>query len=660
VVSPDGGQPRKIETGLDARHLKVDWSRDGERIAFTASQGGEPELWLMENFLPKVEPKSMTVRQVWSGGEADACGAPSSDGRYLSCTDWKTGNLAVYDIATGQRRLLTEDGYLGGDSPNRMVLNSKWSPDNRQIVYDLYIVPTYGEDDIRGHVELRIVGLNGSAPRILFSDKDVVWAQSYDWSPDGSQILACFSHKDGTIRNAMVSVADGSVQPLASPGPYYPKNMRFSPNGRYIAYDRPQGKDARAYDLAVISTDGRQETPLVEHPADDRLVGWTPDGKGIVFLSNRTGDLSLWHIQAVNGEPHGAPTLVRSAVSGVPLGLSRQGSFYYYISGQQLNVYVTEIDPRTGEIIAPPTIAINTFEGSNMFPAYSPDGRYMAYISMRSPASPGSWLGSRSIPGRPVLCIRRLEDGMVREVPTEISPDGPPRWSPDAQSILIFAFSEDNSRGIYRVDVHSGQVTPIVVGEAIHGQYEWSQDGNAIFFVRDHRKVSGCQILVYDLQSGQERGLYREPSRVRFAISISPDGRWLAFLNNRGTKRVLRVIPTAGGETRDLHTWENQGGSAYIWHTWSADGKYIFIPIWPRTDDGSGASNAENNRWVLCRIPLTGGEPERLGVEMYARALTAHPDGSHVAFSASSRIKNAEGIWVLENFLSPAVAQGSK
>ena len=52
VVSPDGGEPEIIKTGLDARHLKIDWSRDGKRIAFTASRGGEPELWLMENFLP--------------------------------------------------------------------------------------------------------------------------------------------------------------------------------------------------------------------------------------------------------------------------------------------------------------------------------------------------------------------------------------------------------------------------------------------------------------------------------------------------------------------------------------------------------------------------------------------------------------------------------
>ncbi len=53
VVSRDGGEPKIIKTGLDARHLKIDWSGDGKHIAFTASQGGEPELWLMEDFLPE-------------------------------------------------------------------------------------------------------------------------------------------------------------------------------------------------------------------------------------------------------------------------------------------------------------------------------------------------------------------------------------------------------------------------------------------------------------------------------------------------------------------------------------------------------------------------------------------------------------------------------
>jgi len=52
VVSPDGGEPEEIETGLDAKAGHVSWSPDGKKLAFTAIKGGEEELYLMENFLP--------------------------------------------------------------------------------------------------------------------------------------------------------------------------------------------------------------------------------------------------------------------------------------------------------------------------------------------------------------------------------------------------------------------------------------------------------------------------------------------------------------------------------------------------------------------------------------------------------------------------------
>ena len=55
TVAVNGGNPQEINTGLDAIHLKIDWSKDGKKIAFGATQGGEHELWLMEDFLPLVK-----------------------------------------------------------------------------------------------------------------------------------------------------------------------------------------------------------------------------------------------------------------------------------------------------------------------------------------------------------------------------------------------------------------------------------------------------------------------------------------------------------------------------------------------------------------------------------------------------------------------------
>jgi len=55
VVPANGGEPREIETGVltgKARNFHLDWSPDGEKLAFSVQLGGEPEFWLIENFLP--------------------------------------------------------------------------------------------------------------------------------------------------------------------------------------------------------------------------------------------------------------------------------------------------------------------------------------------------------------------------------------------------------------------------------------------------------------------------------------------------------------------------------------------------------------------------------------------------------------------------------
>jgi len=53
IIAPDGGDPVEVKTGMSAETAKIGWSPDGKKIAFAHWTGGNHELWLMENFLPK-------------------------------------------------------------------------------------------------------------------------------------------------------------------------------------------------------------------------------------------------------------------------------------------------------------------------------------------------------------------------------------------------------------------------------------------------------------------------------------------------------------------------------------------------------------------------------------------------------------------------------
>jgi Tol biopolymer transport system component len=61
--------------------------------------------------------------------------------------------------------------------------------------------------------------------------------------------------------------------------------MGFSPDGRYIAADGPGPDGTR--DLYLLDVNTAEVRPVLEGQANDRFMGWLPDGSGLVFLSDR-------------------------------------------------------------------------------------------------------------------------------------------------------------------------------------------------------------------------------------------------------------------------------------------------------------------------------------------------------------------------------------
>jgi Tol biopolymer transport system component len=588
-----------------------------------------------QSVIAKTE-KEFNIRKVWSGPLTDVLGAPSPDGRYLSFVDWMTGDLAIRDLSTGENRRLTNKGSW--QESRELALFSKWSPDGKKIVYNWL-----NKEEL---FDLRIVGLDSPKPQILYSVKEKEYAHPFGWSPDGKSILAaCTGQK--SMQLGLISVADGSFHILLEDisnreWAGYPPVITFSPDGKYLAYDYPQDEDIQKRDIYIISVEDKIETPLISHPMNEMLLGWAPDGKWIFFASDRTGTLDAWIVRVDKGELKQSSEMIKRDLGLIqPLGFTQNGSFFYGISNRMIDIYTTSIDPDTGEILSPAKKVTQRFEGSNRSPAYSSDGKYLAYISVRGPGPLR----------RNILCIRDIQTGKERDINPELNSFDYPRWSPDSRYISVEVEDKGGHFGIYRIDVQTGAVDPIVQvdpGIRIYS-HRWSKDGKTIFYTRSDPDAKGLRdlmsssIYVHDIVKGEEKVLSGSPNDAK-DIDMSPDGQWLALLN-RDEKRVLRVIPTSGGEPQAIYSFEHQG-NPIISPTWIGGGKYILF-YQEKPDSDEAVTTCE-----LVRIPAEGGEPQRLGLVMTEfRHFSVHPDGQKIVFhSMGSKMRWPE-VWVMENFL---------
>ncbi len=569
----------------------------------------------------------------------DAYGSVSPDGQFVSSLDWTAGaNIVVRDLRTGEKRQLTDSGW---DSEGRAWL-STISPDAKHVAYGW----TSWQRD---WAELRIVGLDGSPPRVLYRDETIQWVDPHGWSPDGSQILTMLS-TGGTGQIALVSVVDGSVRVLKSVDRLgSPRTMSFSPDGQYIAYDHPVQEGSAQRDIFVMSADGSRETSVVRHPSDDRLFGWSPDGTRILLASDRSGTWDAWAVPVRDGAAHGEAERIQQDIGWVSwiLGVTPDGDVYYGVSDWINDVYVTSLDPQTGKLGSPDKIVSHV--GWNTSVEWSPDGEALVYAR---------GVGVDEVYSL-VLGIRSLATGEERLFPLELSRFGghtfEPHWAPDGRAVLAQGRDPEGRQGIYRIDAGTGHVTPILAGTATNSNVgstsvewpAWSRDGRLIVA----RWIEGGPqiIVVRELDTGRERELVRYAEAMVSHLTVSPDGRQVAFVStdrwdseNPGTTR-LRVIPTSGGEARELLELPPpppQMSVGPVGLAWTPDSRHLIY--------ATSRTGAEP-QMELWRIATDGGQPESLGLVMEGLApygLSVHPDGERIAFTAGTEIRSE--LWVLE------------
>jgi Tol biopolymer transport system component len=572
----------------------------------------------------------MVVRRLWySQDNLEFWGGPSPDGRYMTYVDWWTGDLALHDFTTGEDRHLTDEASL--DESEFAVLSAV-SPDGERVAYSW----ENGQYD-----ELRVLRIDGSGHRVLYSN-EAMNIHPVEWSADGSQILVGIdSFADRTKQIGLVSVAEGSLRVLKSLDRRGAFEESLSPDGRYVIYDFPTDVGFSERDIYLIDTTTSDEEVLVEHPANDLVLGWAPDGEHVLFASDRGGTLGGWLLPMANGKAAGEARLVKPELWRInPLGFARNGSYFYGVRMAMFDVYLAAIDPETGQLLGQPTRVSQNYFGSNGSPEWSPDGRYLAYISERSP---------RGTPGYDALVIHSTENGEVRELRPKLGSLTWQRWAPDGGSILVRSSDQENRSGLFSIDVQTGDVRPLIYfgDDEYHLNAEWRADGKALV-VRTFAS-DGTRLGIRDLETGNEQVIYRvsHPEKlIKRDFAVSPDGLQLAFALRGDGDVGLMVIPVTGGEPRRLVRFTTGEPEPFFIY-WSLDGQYLYYVR-------LGGSEGEEKKG-LWRIPAGGGMPEQLHwlMEVSALAMRFHPDGRRVALT---RVEGTGSeVWVLEDFL-PATA----
>ena len=565
----------------------------------------------------------VATRRIWVAGQNAPVGI-SPDGRYAVYVPPDSGDLWLRDLQSGEQRRITREasGAAMGDA---LI-----SPDGKQIAYDWRV---------GGCDEVHVSALDGSSMRVIRPCQEpgeymIVGA----WMPDGHRILATsYDPRDGASRRHVVSLPEGTVrnigQPVRESGLQSRQYLDWghpSPDGRHIAYGLKG-------DISIYDTATEQDSVLVQNPAADDVVGWTPDGSGIVFVSDRSGTRDLYLLGIDNGRPRGDPqTLRRNFGANTDLHLSRDGRLFRVEDAGAYDSFIVPVDEQSGRLTGSPSPVDRNSYPEVRWPAWSPDGKLLYYLIYKGPR-----------PRTQSLSIRTEATGQRREVTPNprLSNWHGPILSPDGRRFAVSGTGQNRNFGLFAIDSESGEVSQLAKiptdNHPVEPFQNWSADGNAIFYtVRSLEKSEGFVIRRKDLTTGEERDVHRGFRAID--MKISPDAtRFVYVRTDPPTKsHVLGILDIQSGKELELWRVPEAEPASIGTPAWTPDGRHVLV----------GRDLKQGSE--LWRFPAAGGPGDKLHFfKEWTWGFVMHASGQRMAFTQSR--KSLE-LWVMENFLPAA------
>ena len=250
----------------------------------------------------------------------------------------------------------------------------------------------------------------------------------------GSEYISFSTNRNGNYDIYMIDRHGDNLQPILD-GPASEIHARWSPNGRYLAY--ASNENAAFYNIYVMDMRTKQRWQLTDHPANDTNPTWSPDGTEIAFVSNRRGTYRVYKMD-INGEK--LSQLTKGGDDSGP-AWSPDGEWIAYNTLQadhRVYLFIVSDDGRKQKQLA-------TAGGKGRQPAWSPDGKEIAFSSWE--------LGI----GPKIVTIDVERGTLRRVTLEGRVPAGPafrrysPAWSPDGKWI---AYISDNLEVQHKTFLH--------------------------------------------------------------------------------------------------------------------------------------------------------------------------------------------------------------
>jgi len=470
------------------------------------------------------------------------------------------GDIWSVPAAGGTARLLAAtDGYAS---------RPLFSPDGTRLAF---------ASSRPGSPGIYVVGLIGGTLRRLTHDDTVPTLSA--WSADSRSVyFSSAVHNIAYFQDVLRVDADGGTPMRVVTERYVNSDDGMpSPDGNAIAYARDgfvqwwrKGRshmDEAA--IVVYRADARHYETIAPEDAKNRWPMWSPDGRTIYYVSDRSGHDELWaavdgrarKITSIGGDPVLWPTLARD---GRTIAFEHDfGIWTCDLATGAVHPVAIALRGLPDEIPAQHVTLTSRFRDLDL----APDGKKIALVAGgRVFAASASTGDAQSIPEIP---------GAAQAVPV---------WAPDSRRV-VFTVDRGTETALALYEFPDGAVRTITPPGHFDDYPHWSPDGKSLAFVRDGRELRLLDVATQSERLLATATLDRRPFGDLRDIAFSPAGDWIAFssdLHAHGFSGVS-VVPVAGGEPRVISDLpDGNAGSV----TWSKDGSRIFFVTSQRTEPG--------------------------------------------------------------------------